>query len=144
MIGNVDIDLLEKTYQNASVGITAMEAVLDKTENKELNHMLHKQLREYHKIADKSKQELIANGTKVKEESFYVRTMMKGNVKMSTLINPSDSRIAQMVIQGSTMGVTQMTKLLHAKPDADGASAAIANEFIKKEEDNIENMKKYL
>ena len=144
MIGNVDLDLLEKTYQNASIGITAIEAVLDKTENKDLNNELHKQLRDYRELADKSKKELISNGTRVKEQSLYVKAMMKGNVKMNTLLKPSDSRIAQMVIQGSTMGVTQMTKLLHAKPNADGMSTEIAKEFIKREEGNIEVMKNYL
>jgi len=63
---------------------------------------------------------------------------------MNTLINSSDSHIAQMVIQGSTMGITQMTKLLNSKPNADGPSAQIAKEFIYKEQDNIEEMKKYL
>lgn len=28
MIGNVDLDLLEKTYQNASIGITAVTAAI--------------------------------------------------------------------------------------------------------------------
>ena len=49
-----------------------------------------------------------------------------------------------MVIQGSTMGVTQMTKLIHAKKNADGVSTDIAKDFVKKEEKNIETMKKYL
>lgn len=144
MIGNVDLDLLEKTYQNASIGITALKAVMDKVDSREMNKELHKQLRDYREIADKTKNQLLANGTKVKEESFYIRTIMKGNVKMNILMRPTDSRIAQMVIQGSTMGVTQMTKLLHAKSDADGVSTEIAKEFIRKEESNIETMKKYL
>ncbi|HWT73544.1 MAG TPA: hypothetical protein VN258_02325 [Mobilitalea sp.] len=144
MIGNVDLDLLEKTYQNASIGITALKAVMDKVDSKEMNRDLHKQLRDYRTLADKSRDELLANGTKVKEQSFYIKTIMKGNVRMNTLMNPSDSRIAQMVIQGSTMGFTQMTKLLNAKKNADGISSEIAKEFIKKEEDNIQNMKKYL
>lgn len=144
MIGNVDLDLLEKTYQNASIGITALKAVMDKVDSREMNKELHRQLRDYRDIADKSRNQLLANGTKVKEQSFYIKTIMKGNVKMNILMNPSDSRIAQMVIQGSTMGVTQMTKLLHAKRDADGISTEIAKELIKKEEDNIASMKKYL
>lgn len=144
MIGNVDLDLLEKTYQNASIGITAMKAVIDKAENKELNNELHKQLRDYQELADISRKQLVENGKKVKEQSFYVKTMMKGNVKMNTVMKPTDSRIAQMVIQGSTMGVTQMTKLLHAKPNADGASRDVAKEFIRREEQNIEVMKNYL
>jgi cell division septum initiation protein DivIVA len=144
MIGNVDLDLLEKTYQNASIGITAINAVLDKAENQELNNELHKQLKDYQDLAAKSRNQLIQNGTKVKEQSLYVKAMMKGNVKMNTIMRPSDSSIAQMVIQGSAMGVTQMTKLIHAKPNADGVSKDIAKEFIEKEEKNIEVMKKYL
>jgi len=57
--------------------------------------------------------------------------MMKGNIKMNTLIDSTDSHIAQMVIQGSTMGVTQMTKLLHSSEGADGVSTQIAKDFIK-------------
>lgn len=144
MIGNVDLDLLEKTYQNASIGITAIESVLDKASNVQFSNDLHKQLQDYRDIADKSKQQLIKNGAEVKDKPFYDKMMMKGNVKMNTLINSSDSHIAQMVIQGSTMGVTQMTRLLNEKKNADGESTQIAKEFVKKEEENIEVMKKYL
>jgi uncharacterized beta-barrel protein YwiB (DUF1934 family) len=144
MIGNVDLDLLEKTYQNASTGITALEAVLDKTKNVDMNTALHKQLQDYRELQDKAKNQLQMNGAKVKDNSFYEKAMMKGNVKMNTLLNSSQSHIAQMVIQGSTMGVTQMTKLLHENKNADGACVELAKEFIKKEEENIEVMKKYL
>lgn len=144
MIGNVDLDLLEKTYQNASVGITAIEAVLDKVKDQQFSNDLHKQLRDYQEIADKSKRQLRMSGAKAKDVSLYNKAMMKGNVKMNVMMNSSDSHIAQMVIKGSTMGVTQMTKLLHAKKNADGASAQIAEDFVKKEEKNIEVMKSYL
>lgn len=144
MIGNVDLDLLSKTYQNASTGIIAIKSVLDKTRNTELNTELHKQLRDYQEIADKSKKQLMAGGSKVKTLSIPRRAMMISGVKMNTLRHPSDSSIAQMVIEGSTMGVTQMTKLVHAKPNADGLSMEIAKEFIRREEENIEVMKNFL
>jgi len=144
MIGNVDLDLLEKTYQNASIGITAIEAVIDKASSKELSEDLHIQLKDYQELLDKSKEQLLKNGAKVKDKSLYDKTMMKGNVKMNTMINSSDSHIADMVIKGSTMGITQMTKLLNASKNADGESTQIASDFIKKEQKNIDVMKNYL
>ncbi|MBP1756109.1 MAG: hypothetical protein H6Q59_2507 [Firmicutes bacterium] len=144
MIGNVDLDLLEKTYQNASIGITAIESVLDKVKDQQLSNDLHKQLRDYQEIADKSKRQMRMSGTKAKDVSIYNKVMMKGNVKMNMLRDSSDSHIASMVLKGSTMGITQMTKLIHSKKDADGASTKIAEEFVKKEQDNIEVMKNYL
>jgi len=144
MVGNSDMDLLEKTYQNATIGITALEAVLHKSTGVEFNNALHRQLEDYRKIVDKTKEQLKLNDVQVKDRPAYEKAMMKGNVKMNTLINSSDSHIAQMVIQGSTMGITQMTKLLNSKPNVDGASAQIAKDFIHKEQDNIEEMKKFL
>lgn len=144
MIGNVDLDLLEKTYQNASIGITAIEEVIDKAENHKLQEHLQSQLKDYQEIANKAREQLLKNGAKVKDKSFYDKAMMMGNIKMNHWMDPTDSRIAEMVMKGSTMGVTQMTKLLNDKVNADGESTQIAKEFIKKEESNIETMKSYL
>lgn len=144
MIGNIDLDLLEKTYQNASIGITAIEEVLNKTSNQDLVRDLSNQLKDYHEIANKAREQLVMNGAEVKEKPVYDRAMMKGNIKMNIWMDPTDSRIAEMVLKGSTMGVTQMTKLLHDKTAADGTSIQIAKEFIRKEENNIETMKAYL
>lgn len=143
MVGNVDLDLLEKTYQNASMGITAIKAVLDKVSNKEMNSELQKQLNDYQRLADKSKQQLLVNNAEVKEPT-YAKAMVQGNVKMKTFFDSSQSQIAQMVIEGSTMGVTQMLKLLHAKKNADSTSVEIAQEFVRIEEEHIERMKKFL
>lgn len=144
MIGNVDLDLLEKTYQNASTGINALEAVLDKVSSKDFSNELHNQLKDYQELLERSKDQLLKNGAKVKDNPIYEKAMMKGNVKMNTLINSSGSHIAQMVIQGSTMGITEMTKLLNTCENADGTSTQIANDFISKEQKNIDIMKKYL
>ncbi len=144
MITNVDLDLLEKTYQNAKMGITAIEAVLDKASDREFYSDLNKQLQDYKMLAGKSKQQLRKSGAHPKDNSLYKNMMLKSNIKMNTMINSDDSHIAQMVIQGSTMGVTQMTRLLHANEGADGISTQIAKDFVKKEEDNINIMKNYL
>jgi hypothetical protein len=144
MIGNVDLDLLEKTYQNASIGITAIEEVLNKTPDRDFNNALYEQLRDYQELKDKSGNQLQKNGSGAKDNSIYEKAMMKGNVKMNTLMNSSENHIAQLVIKGSTMGITQMTKLLNNSENADGESKEIAREFIKKEEENIVIMKKFL
>ncbi len=144
MIGNVDLDLLEKTYQNATIGITALESVLHKSTNIEFNNALSKQLKDYKEIAQRSEYELNKSGAKVKSNPKHEEIMIKGNIKLNTMMDSSDSHIAQMVIQGSTMGITQMTKLLHAKSNADGFSMQLAKDFIQKEQNNIEEMKKFL
>jgi hypothetical protein len=144
MIGNIDLDLLEKTYQNASIGITAIESALQKVSNKQLIKDLYNQRDDYKEVMERSKEQLRKNGADIKDNSFLEKSMMKSNVKMNTLINSSDSHIADMVIKGSTMGITQMTKLLNDSKNADGISTQIAKDFIMKEQKNIDVMKQYL
>lgn len=144
MIGNVDLDLLEKTYQNASSGVTAINSVLDKVSGISLQEALNRQKANYLELMERSKEQLNANGAKAKDKSIYDKVMMKGNVKLNMLKDSTDSHIADMVIKGSAMGITQMTKLVKASENADGTSKEIANDFIKKEQQNIEIMKKYL
>lgn len=144
MIGNVDLDLLEKTYQNACIGITAIKAVLNKPDSREMNTQLHRHLRDYQEIAAKSKKQIQQHGVRVKEQSPYIKAMMIGNVKWNTLRDSSDSGIADIVIRGSMTGVTKMTRLLHSKKNTDGVSAEIAKEFIRKEEEYIKIMKDFL
>lgn len=144
MLVNVDLDLLEKTYQNANMGVIAIETVLDKANDKRFIQDLKSQLKDYEQIADMAKDQLVKHKAEVKEKSFYNKMMLKGNINVQTMMDSTDSRIADMVIKGSTMGVTQMTKLLHDKTDADGISRHIAEDFISREEKNIEVMKAYL
>lgn len=144
MIENVDIDLLEKTYKNAKTGITAIESVMDKASNQEFSQVLHQQLKDYQDIASKTQEQLEKHNAIIKDLTLIEKTMMKGNIKMNTMKDSSDSHIANMVIKGSTMGITQMTALLNDKTDTDGFSAKIAQEFIEKEQKNIEIMKSYL
>jgi len=144
MINNSDKLLLEKTYQNVSMGITAIETVLDKTKGHELTVDLRRQLQGYQELADKSKEQLVEYGVEPKEESFYNKTMLKGNTLANTIVDSSDSHIAEMVIKGSTLGITSMTKLLHENTNADGTCTKLVKEFIEEEQKNIDTMKTYL
>jgi len=56
----------------------------------------------------------------------------------------ANSKIAEMVIQGSTMGVTEMTKELNNYQGTNQELFRTAQKFIQTEQDNIEEMKKYL
>jgi hypothetical protein len=67
-------------------------------------------------------------------------------MKMNTLIDSSQSHIAQMMIEGSTMGVTDTTKVIHeyeGNPECRDV-LDLARDIVKFEEQNIEDMKKFL
>ena len=66
------------------------------------------------------------------------------SVGINTMISNTPSHIADMLIKGSTMGVTEMTKSLNSYKDADPDIQALADRFIKLEQDNIDRLMKFL
>ncbi len=65
--------------------------------------------------------------------------MMSG---LKTMTNQSPSHIAEMMIEGNTMGMTKSIQHLHDYRE-DGEVRALANQLLKTEENNIRQMKQF-
>jgi translation initiation factor 2B subunit (eIF-2B alpha/beta/delta family) len=74
------------------------------------------------------------------------RLSARMGVALNTMIDSTTSHIAEMMIQGSNMGITDMTKLLndHTAHGTAKKAAELAREVIAFEEENLERLKKYL
>ena len=70
---------------------------------------------------------------------------VKMNIKMEISKDNSDSRVANMIIQGLNMGVISMTKKIEDyNKKADKDIIKLAKTFLKYQNENIELLKKYL
>lgn len=78
------------------------------------------------------------------EKTGIKKMMLWGSVQMNTLMNTSTQHMAEMMINGTTMGIIDMTKKIHQLPDADKGARELAEEFISGEQQNIEDLKAYL
>ena len=65
-------------------------------------------------------------------------------VEMNTLTDKSNSKIAELMIQGTNMGIIEGVKLLNQNPDADKDVKETLNKFVKFQENTVEQLKKYL
>ena len=89
---------------------------------------------------------LYDEGETPREENIMTKMMSKVGMAMNTMIDSTDSHIAQMMIEGATMGVTENTKLLrqYENKSCSEKSMSLAKETIKFMEDTVERMKAYL
>ena len=81
----------------------------------------------------------------VKEPNPMKKAMMWTSVKMNTLADNSRSHIADMMIQGTVMGLTSLKTSYGERPvNDDEEISALANELISLEERFEERLKTYL
>ncbi len=98
-------------------------------------------MEEYQKTYDSAYEMLDNLGHKPESAGVMAKTMAHLTSDVKTISDNSPSKIAEMVIQGNTMGVTKMTKRIHEYDGDNKKIVALAQKHVAMEEDNIEEVK---
>ena len=73
------------------------------------------------------------------------KMMAKMGIKKEVMMDNSDSAIAKMLIEGLTMGSLEMhTKIKDYEKEVEKETVSLAKDFLKFQEEQMENLKKYL
>ncbi len=142
---NENINALDEISKGASMGIDAISFVLGKVEDISFKELLEKQCNKYKNILEniKSIYKKYNSEDNPHETSTMTKLMTWYGVEMKTLTNHSNSKIAELLIQGTDMGIIEGRKIYNNK-DIDKEVLNIVNKFIKMQENSIEELKKYL
>ena len=141
-----EAEMLEELYKNVKMGSDSIIKLLNKVSDGKFKTDLTDQLDGYEVFAAKAKDRLKSLGCEAKEENVMTKMWSSIGMAMSTLTDSSDSHIAQMVAEGSTMGITDGIKLLRDYENTGVSEHALAlvRDIIKFEENNLERAKKYI
>lgn len=139
-------EMLDKIFKNAKMGSDSIVKIMPKVSSENLKKDLTIQLDGYEKIASKARKKLLDSGAEVKEENIMTKMWASVGMYMNTMMDSSDNHIAEMVTEGSTMGVTDTLKILreYENTDVSEETLQLARNIIKFEESNIEKMKSYI
>ena len=136
--------LLGSIYENAKMGESAINTILPSVENMELRGELYKQREGYRNFALTAAKELAKNQEQPPKTNLLNEAGAYIGIRMNTLRDNSNSHIAEMTINGSTMGIIQITKKIKDFPESDLKSLDLAKNVITFEQHNIDNLKNYL
>lgn len=136
--------LLNHIYQTAEMGGEGIEAVLKYADEPKLTEALNSQLSEYRKMQHSAGEMLRERGEEAKGTNPMAKVSSEMMSAMKTMADHSATKIAEMMIQGSTMGVTKSIRTIRDCTLHDERVRDLANKLLKTEEANIEEMKQFL
>ena len=137
-------EMLNYVHQNSQMGVDTLSQLVKIVKNDDFNSELNKQLNQYQGIYDKTEQLMTNSKEETKGISPISKAMGYMSIGVQTLNDKSPSHIAGMMIQGSTMGVIDITKNIKKYPDIKPEIKNLSNDLLKLEQDNIEKLKVYL
>ena len=140
-------ELILHIYESSQMGIEAINNLLNELKNKvcKIKKILEDELKEYEKFYKSSEKLLKKEKIELKEKGKMAKMMAKIGIKKEVLSDNSDSKIAQMLTQGLTMGVTQIAAKIDSYKDVISKNhMELAKNYKKFQENSIEKLKSYL
>ena len=137
-------EILSSVVKTAQMGQTGIRSVLDTSMRPSLRKALVSQLREYDSIETEAHTIASQRGWELKELDPGVRMMTDMMTRMKLHGRNTDSKIADMMIQGNTRGMVKGLKNLHQFPSSDSQVQMVSQKLLDCETANIRQMQGYL
>ena len=143
---NQNLNVLDEVNKGATMGMDAINFVLDKVEDSSFRKVLDGEYNKYRDISNRVNDVYsIYNTEKEPHETNAMTKMMTWyGVQMKTMNDHSNSKLSELLIQGTNMGIIEGRKLLNNNENLPNDIDTILNDFVVMQEDSVETLKKYL
>lgn len=139
-----NINALDEINKGTCMGMDAIKFILDKTEDKKFKKVLKDFYKEYEKINKKIEKIYPKyNDGNPHETNIINKAMTWYGIEIKTLKDNSNSKIAELLLQGTNMGIIEGRKILNKK-EIDKKINELIEKYVTMQEDNVEILKQYL
>ena len=136
--------ILQECDAGVKTAINSIDEVIDKTHNEELKKALRKSRTEHVELGNEIATMLNENGFEGKDPSVMSKLMSKGKINSELLMQPSDSVIAELMIDGCNMGIKKLSEYVNKFPTSASPAVKTAQRVIKTEQELMDEMRVFL
>lgn len=143
---DINVKVLDEVNKGTTMGMDAIHFVSSKVGDDRFKKVLDVEYGKYKEIANRV-DNIYSQYTMTKdpqETNAMNRMMTWYGVNMKTMNDKSNSKISELLMQGTNMGIIEGRRLLNNNPSIDNEVRQILNDFVVMQEDSVETLKKYL
>ena len=137
-------EILSSVLKTTQMGQIGIRSILDTSMRPGLRKALESQLQEYDSIESEAHAIASQRGWELPELDPAKRIMSDMMTRMKLSRGNSDSKIADMMIQGNTRGMIKGLKNLHQFPEQDDQISILSQKLLDCETANIRQMQGFL
>ena len=142
---NNNLNVLDEVNKGATMGMDAINFVLDKVEDSEFKKTLDLEYNKYKDISRRDNNLYSNYSDKEPHETNTMNKMMTWyGVEMKTMSDKSNSNISELLMNGTNMGIIEGRRLLNQNKQLAPDVEKILDDFVTMQEDSIEKLKTFL
>ena len=142
---NQNLNILDEVNKGATMGMDAISFVAEKAKDNSFKHVLDVEYNKYKDISTRVNDIYEHYSDKEPHETNAMNKMMTWyGIQMRTMTDDTTSKLSELLMQGTNMGIIEGRRLLNHNDNAAKDVKNILNDFVVMQEDSVETLKKYL
>lgn len=131
-------------YKNAHIALQSISDLLPSVEDEDIKAELKDEYEGYEKVIGEVSTFMAENGIEPKDVNPFKKAMLWSSIKMKTLFDNSRNQVAEMMINGTVMGINELTAMKNEQTNLDPVVLELLEKLLKLEEEYEQRLKKYL
>ena len=142
---NQNLNILDEVNKGATMGMDAISYVSEKVKDNDFKEVLDVEYNKYQDISNRVNDLYNNYSNKEPHETNTMTKMMTWyGIQMKTMTDDSTSKLSELLMQGTNMGIIEGRRLLNQNQNDEKDFKNILNDFVVMQEDSVETLKKYL
>ena len=142
---NQNLNILDEINKGSTMGMDAISFISEKVTDSTFKEVLDDEYSKYRDISERVHQLYSNYSDKEPHQTNAMNKMMTWyGIQMKTMADYTTSKLSELLMQGTNMGIIEGRRLLNQNHDAAQDVKNILNDFVVMQEDSVETLKKYL
>lgn len=139
-----NINVLNEIHEGLVTGLNSISNVSNNVSDNDFRKVLTTQYDEYNTFLNKVNFEFSKIGQNPKDIPIATKIMNYMNDKINSMSDKSTSNISKLLIRGTSMGILTGKKLLKENKNLSFEVKNLLEDFITKQENDVETLKEWL
>ena len=142
---NIDHEVLTSIYKNAHIALQSISNVIGEVDHQNMKKELEEEYEGYENFIGELSSYMKSIKLEPKDIGVLKKAMMFTAIKMNTLTDDSKSHVAELMIKGTVMGITELTEIKNNHCSELGEKTKeFLNKLLCLEEDYEQRLKQFL
>lgn len=142
---NQNLNILDEVNKGATMGMDAISYVSDKAKDNSFKKVLDDEYNKYKDISIRVNNIYQNYSNDDPHETNAMNKMMTWyGIQMKTMTDDTTSKLSELLMQGTNMGIIEGRRLINQNPHAADDVKGVLHDFVVMQEDSVETLKKYL
>lgn len=139
-----NLEALKEVCKGVKMGMDAISYITEKTDDDDFKNTLKHEYSMYNNILEKVDDAYSNYGEVPGDASLKDKAMLWYGIQMNTIKDTTSTKLAELLVQGTNMGIIEGRRLLNHNEGLDTDVDKLLNDFVRFQEEFVEKLKQYL